>query len=143
MNPAARRKARKLAVQALYQWQMTGHSIVGIEGQFLADNDFKRTDSDYFKELFCRAASTAEQLDAIFSEFSSRPLKEITPVELSILRLATYELSVRVDVPVAVAINEALDLTNAFGADDSNKFVNSILDKTAAKLRPNEARPAE
>ncbi|MEX1221084.1 MAG: transcription antitermination factor NusB [Idiomarina sp.] len=136
MKPAARRKARKLAIQAIYSWQLSENSVVDIEATFLTDNDVSKIDVDYFLDLVRGVTSQAKSLDAAIEPFLDRPAKDLDHVERAVLRLASYELRDRPDVPYKVAINEAIELAKSFGADDSHRFVNGVLDKAIDTLRP-------
>lgn len=136
MKPAARRKARKLAVQAIYSWQLSENSMSDIEAQFLTDNDTSKIDVDYFLALVRGVAGQVKQLDEALSPFLDRPLPELDQVERAVLRLAAFELRERLDVPYKVAINEAIELAKSFGADESHRFVNGVLDKAIDSLRP-------
>ncbi|ATA24961.1 N utilization substance protein B [Brenneria goodwinii] len=135
MKPAARRRARECAVQALYSWQLSKNDIADIELQFLSEQDVKDVDITYFRELLAGVATQAEKLDQLMAPFLSRQLDELGQVERAILRLAMFELSKRDDVPYKVAINEAIELAKVFGAEDSHKFVNGVLDKAAPSVR--------
>ncbi|PWC15006.1 transcription antitermination factor NusB [Brenneria roseae subsp. americana] len=135
MKPAARRRARECAVQALYSWQLSQNDIADIELQFLSEQDVKDVDITYFRELLAGVAAQAETLDRLMAPFLSRQLDELGQVERAILRLAMFELSKRDDVPYKVAINEAIELAKVFGAEDSHKFVNGVLDKAAPSVR--------
>lgn len=137
---ATRRAARSLAMQALYQWHMAGHSLNEIEAQFRVDNDFSAVDGAYFREILHGVATNKTELDELIEPCLDRPLAELDPVELAILRLSTYELLKRVDVPYRVAINEGIELAKVFGATDGHKFVNGVLDKLAPRLRAAEVR---
>ena len=134
-SPAARRKARRFTVQALYQWQMTGANIGVIETQFRTDNDMCKTDVAYFHELLHEIPKCVNELDDTFRPLLDREIKDLDRVELAILRIGTYELSKRPDVPFKVAINEGIELAKYFGATASHKYVNGILDKVAQRLR--------
>lgn len=136
MKPAARRKARKLAVQAIYSWQLSENSVVDIEAQFLTENDVSKVDVDYFLALVRGVTSQSKSLDTAIEPFLDRPIKDLDHVERAVLRLASYELRDRKDVPYKVAINEAIELAKSFGADDSHRFVNGVLDKAIDTLRP-------
>lgn len=136
MKPAARRRARKLAVQAIYSWQLSGNTLSDIEAQFLTDNDVSKIDVDYFLDLVRGVGSYFNSLDEAMAPFVDRPLKDLDHVERAVLRIACYELRERVDVPYKVAINEAIELAKSFGADDSHRFVNGVLDKAVDTLRP-------
>ena len=129
MKPSERRKARHCATQAIYQWQMTQANVGDIEEQFKIDQDMS-----YFRDLLFGVAVHCNELDKVFSPFLSRPLEEVDMVDKAILRLATYELTRRDDVPPRVVINEAIELAKAFAADDSHKFVNGVLDKVIKTL---------
>jgi N utilization substance protein B len=137
---AMRRKARSLAVQALYSWQMAGQPINEIEAQFRVDNDFSDVDGAYFQELLHGVPRLKTELDEAFLPCLDRPLDEVDPVELAILRLSAYELRNRVDVPYRVVINEGIELAKVYGATDGHKFVNGVLDKLAPRLRAAEVR---
>ncbi|RUO75655.1 transcription antitermination factor NusB [Pseudidiomarina taiwanensis] len=136
MKPAARRKARKLAVQAIYSWQLSQNSMTDIEAQFLTDNDTSKIDVDYFLALVRGVAQQAVSLDQAMEPYLDRPIKDLDQVERAVLRLACFELRERLDVPYKVAINEAIELAKSFGADDSHRFVNGVLDKAIDALRP-------
>ena len=134
MKPAARRRARECAVQALYSWQLSQNDIADVEYQFLAEQDVKDVD----RELLAGVATNTAYLDGLMKPYLSRLLEELGQVEKAVLRIALYELSKRSDVPYKVAINEAIELAKSFGAEDSHKFVNGVLDKAAPVIRPNK-----
>ncbi|ABN62637.1 MULTISPECIES: transcription antitermination factor NusB [Shewanella] len=133
MKPSERRKARRLAVQAIYSWQLSGNNIADVEHEFLTEQSLDGVDVAYFRELFSGVATKKTQLDELIIPHLERPIDEVSPVEKAIVRLATYELTFRKDVPYKVAINEAIELAKAFGADESHKFVNGLLDKLVAR----------
>ncbi|MDU6409923.1 MAG: transcription antitermination factor NusB [Yersiniaceae bacterium] len=135
MKPAARRRARECAVQALYSWQVSKNDIADVELQFLAEQDVKDVDIAYFRELLSGVAVNAASLDALMAPVLSRQLEELGQVERAVLRIALFELSKREDVPYKVAINEAIELAKTFGAEESHKFVNGVLDKVAPTVR--------
>lgn len=137
MKPAARRRARECAVQALYSWQLSHNDIADIEVQFLAEQDTSDVDVAYFRELYAGAATNALELDKLMAPYLSRQLEELGHVERAVLRIALFELSKRQDVPYKVAINEAIELAKTFGAEESHKFINGVLDKVAPEIRPN------
>lgn len=137
---AERRRARSYAMQALYQWHMAGQALNEIEAQFYVDNDFSKVDTEYFKAILHGVPARIAELDEAFSPYLDRPLKELDPVELSILRLSTFELLERIDIPYRVVINEGVELAKTFGATDGHKFINGILDRLAPKLRTAETR---
>ena len=134
-NPSARRKARHYAMQALYQWEMAGASLASIEAEFLTDNDMTRVDTEYFRDILRGVPREVTELDEMLEPCLSREMKEVTPVEKAILRLAAYELLHRIDVPYRVVINESVELPKKFGATESHKFINGALDKLAQRVR--------
>lgn len=138
MNPAARRNARRYALQAMYQWQLAHTPIAEIEAEFIAHQIDRQLDLLYFKELIHGIPKFEDDIDAEIEPFLGRPMHEIDPIELAVLRLATYELLKRPDVPYRVVINEALELTKKFGSVEGFKFVNGVLDRVAKKIRATE-----
>lgn len=133
---AKKQRARHYAMQALYQWRMAQAPLNQIEAEFRVDNDFDKVDGEYFHELLHNIPAQLNELDGAVEPFlSDRSLNEVNPIEISILRLATYELKERIDVPYKVAINEAISLAKKFGATDSHKFINAVLDKVAEQFR--------
>ncbi len=137
-----RSKARRTAVQALYQSQMTGDDMEIIVAQFMEERDMAKTDVEYFGELLRGVAAHQVELDEKLAPLVSRPLKEIDPVELAIVRLGAYELMHRLDVPYKVVINEALEATKMFGAEQGHRFVNGVLDKLSQQVREVEVQRA-
>ncbi|APC10426.1 MULTISPECIES: transcription antitermination factor NusB [Providencia] len=135
MKPAARRRARECAVQAIYSWQLSGNPIAEVEYEFIADQDMSDVDVKYFRELLSGVATNAAKLDQLMAPYLSRQLEELGQVEKAILRVSMFELSFREDVPYKVAINEGIELAKVFGAEDSHKFVNGVLDKAAPVVR--------
>ncbi len=135
MNPTARRQARHYALQALYQWQLSGACAPDIEAQFISHQITKTTDLDFFKELIHNIPMQQPQLDERMNPYLKRPLDELDPIELAILRMAIYELTNRLDIPYRVVLNEALELTKKFGSVEGYKFVNGVLDQVARKIR--------
>jgi len=144
VTPAARRKARHYAMQGLYQWQMAGNALNAIEAEFHADNNMEHVDTEYFRELLHSVPQQLDELEVIFNtHMKQRELDELDPVTQALLRMATYELKSRVDVPYRVVINEAVALAKKFGATDSHKFVNGVLDRVAMELRAVEVGAAK
>ena len=136
----ARTNARKAAVQALYQWQMTGQSLVEIERQFVEEERLKDVQKSYFTELFHGVPKNLGDIDEALNEFVDRPVDMVDPVERAILRIGAYELLHRLDMPYRVILNEGINLAKYFGADGSHKYVNGILDKIAQKTRAVEIK---
>ena len=134
----ARSIARKLAMQALYQWQLTQQTATEIEKQFLESEDSAGVDREHFTELVRGCIGRYEELAAALKPFIDRPLDQLDPVETAILMIGMFELQQRVDIPYRVVINEAVDLTKRFGATDSHKYVNAVLDRAARELRTAE-----
>jgi transcription antitermination protein NusB len=138
---ATRRMARHYAMQALYQWQMAGSTINAIEAEFRTDNDMSKVDVEYFHEIIHGVPEHLSEIDEIYLPFLvERSLAELDAITQSLLRMATYEFKFRIDVPYKVVINEAVSLAKKFGAEDSHKFINGVLDKTAAILRAVEVK---
>jgi transcription antitermination protein NusB len=137
-NFKAKQRARRFAMQAIYQWQLTQHSIAELEKQFLAQEEMVSVDTAYFQLLVQGVIECKEFLDKELQVFTDRPLKELDLVELAILRLSTYELYKQTDLPYKVVLNEAIELAKCFGATDGHKYVNGILHQLAKKLRPLE-----
>ncbi|GLX86632.1 N utilization substance protein B [Thalassotalea loyana] len=138
MKPSARRKAREFATQAIYSWQISGNNINDIEAHFLTENAKRRFDIEYFQTLFRGVTASVAELDLAIEPHVDRPLDEIDQVEKAILRMAMFELSHNQEVPYKVVINEAIELGKAFGADDSHKFINGVLDKAVKLIRPQD-----
>lgn len=136
----ARRKAREFALQGLYQWIVTKHELPYIEAQFMAEKKIKKTDVTYFQELLHEIPKNISHIDSIFSPLLDREIGQINPVELTILRMGTYELLYRLDIPAPIVINEAVELGKTFGADGSFKYINGVLDKLSKKVRQSEKR---
>jgi N utilization substance protein B len=132
---AQRRKARHFGLQALYQWTLSGASVADIEAEFRVDNDFRHTDGEYFSALLRGVTADVESLEMLFAPALDRALDELDPIERNLLRLGTFELRDRIDVPYKVVISEAVALAKKFGATDSHKYVNGVLDKIARDLR--------
>jgi N utilization substance protein B len=134
----ARSIARKLAMQALYQWQLTQQTASEIKKQFLESEDSAGVDREHFEELLSGCIARHEELAAALQPFIDRPLAQLDPVETAILMIGMFELQQRVDIPYRVVINEAVDLTKRFGATDAHKYVNAVLDRAARELRTAE-----
>jgi transcription antitermination protein NusB len=135
LNIRARKKARKIALQAIYQWQLVQLDINALLAQFLAHADNQDMDRDYFKKLVRETISTVHGLDDHISPFLDRNIEDVSPIELSILRLSTFELKNCLEIPYKVIINEGIELAKVFGADDSFRYINGVLDKVSATLR--------
>ena len=132
---AQRRKARHYGLQALYQWTLSGASPSDIEAEFRVDNDFRHTDGEYFSAVLRGVVYDVEGLELLFEPALDRKLDELDPIERNLLRLGTFELRDRIDVPYKVVISEAVALAKKFGATDSHRYINGVLDKVARELR--------
>ncbi len=137
-----RTRAREAAVQALYQWQMTGQDPRDVYNQFAADEDAQARDEDLFRQLVLEIPAQAESLDQLLAGLADRPVAQIDPVEHGILLLGIFELKQSPEVPFRVIINEAVELTRVFGAEDGHRYVNAVLDRAARSLRVAEAGSA-
>ena len=135
-----RREARQLATQALYQWHMAKTSLNEIEAQFRVDNDFSDVDASYFHDILHGVPAHKTEIDIALAPCLDLTLEELDPVELAVLRMATWELLKRVDVPYRVVINEGIELAKVYGSTDGHKFVNGVLDKLAPRLREAEVK---
>ena len=132
---AQRRKARHFGLQALYQWTLSDAPLVDIDAEFRVDNEFRHTDGEYFQALLRGVMEDVESLEALFSPLLDRALDDLDPIERNLLRMGTFELKERIDVPYKVVINEAVSLAKKFGATESHRYINGILDKVASELR--------
>ena len=136
----ARHKARRLAMQALYAWQMSGQDLTEIDEQIRLDHDMSKVDQEYFSELLHKVPSLLQVLDDHIIPLLDRDLDKVDPTERAILRMGAYEMAFRPDVPYKVAINEGVELAKTFGAEDGHKFINGILDGMAKNLRAVEIK---
>ncbi|MDY6979688.1 MAG: transcription antitermination factor NusB [Pseudomonadota bacterium] len=135
MKPNPRSRARRLAMQSLYEWQLSGNTIDKIISQYAVDEQIRNVDEAYFRELSNGVAGHSDELDQSITAYITRPYDEIDPVEKAVLRLGAFELKFRPEIPYRVIINEAVELAKTFGAEASHKFINSVMDKLAAELR--------
>jgi N utilization substance protein B len=130
-----RRLARELALQGLYQWCVAGGSAGTIEAQLRDTEEFPKTDEEYFSRLLHGVLMEAPELEKEIQPCLDRPFNELSPVEISILLLGTYELERHPEIPYRAVINEAVELAKAYGGTHGHKYVNGVLDKLAVKLR--------
>lgn len=135
---SARRRAREYALQGLYQWLVGGQDVAAIEGHLMETEGFDKADVAHFREVLHGATDGADALRAEFARFIDRDIKELSPVEHAILLIGAYELKHRQEIPYRVVINEAVELAKSFGGTEGFKYVNGVLDKVAAALRPHE-----
>ena len=134
----SRHRARRSAIQALYQWQLTRQPPHEIESHFLADDTLEACDLDYFRHLLREIPARLAELDGHLTPHADREIAEIDPVERAILRLGAFELECHPEIPYRVVLNEAVELAKTFGAEHGHKYVNAVLDRLAFRLRPQE-----
>jgi transcription antitermination protein NusB len=137
-SPAARRKSRRYLLQALYQWQITSTVLPELIPQYQGDDQYREADNQYFVELVTNITNDAGILDEMIRPFLDRETKSLDFIEHAILWIGSYELKERLDIPYKVIINEAIELAKAFGADQSHKYVNGVLDRVAKICREAE-----
>jgi transcription antitermination protein NusB len=135
---AARSRARRRALQALYAWQMSGSKMTSVIEQFRHEQDMEVADLEYFEDLLRGVERHLDVIDEALKPYIDRDVAQIDPIERAALRLAAYELKFRPDVPYRVIINEAIEVTKRFGADHGHSYVNGVLDKLAAQIRVTE-----
>lgn len=140
VDPHARSRARRRALQAVYAWQLSNTPIAKVIEQFRHEQDMEVADLVYFEDLVNGVAGQLAELDAALAAYLDRDIGQVDPIERAVLRIATYELRHRLDVPYRVVINEGIELAKVFGATDGHKFVNGVLDKLAPRLRADEVR---
>ncbi|HEU0276907.1 MAG TPA: transcription antitermination factor NusB [Rhodanobacteraceae bacterium] len=138
IDPAARTRARRRAVQALYAWELSGNSMHRVIEDFRKEQDMQIADLAYFEDLLHGVEAQRVELDAGLAPFLDRDIERVDPIERAVLRLAAYELKQRVDVPYRVVLNEAVEVTKRFGAEQGHTYVNGVLDKLARAWRPAE-----
>ena len=130
-----KRRARRLALQALYQWQMTAQEPYEIEAQFRAIKNLDRVDVTYFVSVFKGIIEHTEALDALFNEYLDRKINALNPVELAIIRIGTYELTYSPELPWRIILDEAINMGREYGSTDGHKYVNGVLNQVAHKIR--------
>ncbi len=130
-----RTMARRRALQAIYQWQQAGQDLSEIDSQFLKEQDMSGVEVSYFQELLHKVPQKVDELDELLAPYLDRNVDEVDYVERAILRIGVYELKFRLDVPYRVVINEAVELAKKFGAVQSHRYVNGILDKVSKDVR--------
>lgn len=139
---SARRRSREVALQGLYEWLIAGSDAGVIEAHMREQDGFDKCDAVHFDALLHGCIRDAATLDGVLSKHVDRPTNELSPIEHGVLLIGAYELKNCVDVPYKVAINEAVELAKSFGGTDGHKYVNGVLDKAAAELRPAEVGAA-
>lgn len=133
-----RRRARRRALQALYQWQLNDDSAASIVGQFLEEQNFEGVDQEYFTRLVEEVIAREDELEARLSPYLERLDAGLDPMERVILRIGACELLHHPEIPYRVVLDEAVELAHRFGAEQGHTFVNGVLDRLAAETRPLE-----
>ena len=140
VDPHARSRARRRALQAIYAWQLSHTPIAKVIDQFQNEQDMEVADQAYFEDLVRGVEANLGSLDEALSHFLDRDIAQVDPIERAVLRIAAYELHHRIDVPYRVVINEAIETTKRFGSEHGHTYVNGVLDKAAAAMRSAEAQ---
>ncbi|MCX7032744.1 MAG: transcription antitermination factor NusB [Arenimonas sp.] len=140
IDPHARSRARRRALQAVYAWQLSHTAINKVIDQFQNEQDMEVADQEYFEDLVRGVEANLGTLDEALSHFLDRDIAQVDPIERAVLRIAAYELRHRIDVPYRVVINEAIETTKRFGSEHGHTFVNGVLDHAAAQWRATEAQ---
>jgi transcription antitermination protein NusB len=135
-RPNLRHRCRRAAVQALYQWQLTANPPEQIVTELMDEGGQGRLDETFLRELVLGTVDKVVALDEALTPFLDRTIEQVDPVERAILRLSTYELMERMEVPLRVVINESIELAKTFGAEASHRYVNGVLDRLARTVRP-------
>ena len=138
MSRKSRHLARRNAVQALYQWDLTEQDPSDIEETFIEGHDLSKVDQDYFRHLIRNVPLYHLEIDDRLSQYIKRGVDKIDPVERAILRIGTYELEYEKTIPYKAVIDEAIELTKVFGSEEGYRFVNGVLDRLAKELRQTE-----
>jgi len=138
IDPAARSRARRRALQAVYAWQLSNSPVERVIEQFRDEQDMEVADLEYFEALVRGVVEHAGELDAVLAKYIDRDMGLVDPIERAVLRIAGFELAHRLDVPYRVVINEAIETTKRFGAEHGHTYVNGVLDRAAADWRAQE-----
>ena len=142
-NIRRKQRARKLALQAMYQWMMAGHEIAEIEAQFHLANSasaMEKVDTAYFSRIIHEVPKHLDQLEATLLPFLDRPIDSITPIELTVLRMGTYELMFCLDIPYRIILDEWVTLAKEFGSVEGHRYVNGVLNNLAKQIRAAEVK---
>ena len=132
---SGKRRARKLALQALYQWLMAGSDLQEIEDQFRMVNNMAKVDTDYFCRLLYGIPKHLVELETQIAPFLDRKLGELNPIELTTLRIGCFELLYCPEIPYKVVLDESISLTKDFGSQDGHRYVNGVLNNVAQQAR--------
>jgi N utilization substance protein B len=140
IDPVARSRSRRRALQAVYAWQMSGASAREVIAQFAHEQAHEVADLEYFEDLVLGVDKHCEELDVALAPFLDRDIEQVDPIERAVLRIAAYELRQRRDVPYRVVINEAIETVKRFGSEHGHTYVNGVLDHAAADWRSVEVQ---
>ena len=140
IDPVQRSRARRRALQAVYAWQLSGATARDVIAQFAHEQAREQADLQYFEDLVHGVDRHHEELDAALIPFLDRDIEQVDPIERAALRIAAYELRMRIDVPYRVVINEAIESVKRFGAEHGHTYVNGVLDRAAAEWRAPEVK---
>lgn len=140
MKKSARRQSRELATQGLYQWLLSNASAGEIDAQLRGAQGYDKADKDLLEAILHGVIREHATLAEALVPCLDRPIDQLSPIERAVLLIATFELTHHVETPYRVIINEAVELTKTFGGSDGYKYVNGVLDKLAAQLRPAETQ---
>ncbi len=135
---SARRRSRELALQGLYEWQISRADVGVVDAHMREQDEHAKCDNAHFMALLHGCIAQIDDLDALITPHLDRRVQELSPIEHGVLLIGSYELRHCVDIPYKVAINEAVELAKSFGGTDGHKYVNGVLDKIAPTLRPVE-----
>ena len=135
---SGKRRARKLALQSLYQWFMAGDELTAIEAQFHAMNNMEKVDVEYYRRLLYGVPKELASIESSLQTVLDRSIAQLNPVELTILRLCTFELLHCLEIPYRVILDESVSLAKTFGSQDGHKYVNGVLHNLAQTLRKTE-----
>ena len=138
IDPAARSRSRRRALQAVYAWQISHTPVEKVLEQFSHEQDMEVADLAYFEELVRGVIAGHKELDQALSAYVDRPMEQIDPIERAVLRIAALELRDRLDVPYRVILNEAIETAKRFGSDHGHTYVNGVLDQAAGQWRAAE-----
>ena len=135
VDPVARSRARRRAMQAVYAWQISGGDARQVIAQFAHEQAHEVADLEYFEDLVRGVLSRRPELDQALQQYLDRDVEQVDPIERAVLRIAAYEMQHRIDVPYRVIINEALETAKRFGSEHGHTYVNGVLDRAAAEWR--------
>lgn len=130
-----KQRARKLALQAMYQWSISGHEIIEIEAQFCVANNMDKVDVAYFSRLIHKVPEHLGELDSTLTPFLDRDKSDLTPIELTVLRIGAYELLHCPEIPYRIVLDEWVTLAKEFGSIEGHRYVNGVLNNLAKDIR--------